>query len=87
VRVVGRLLSALGARHIVIADALWPEREAIAGRVEENGVRLSDTDWAVVAGNLRAASDAAAEFGLRCVFHHHAGAYVETPGELRGCSS
>jgi len=81
-RAVGYLLSGLGAHHLVIADALWPEREAIAGRVEENAVRLSDREWATAADNIRAASSVASEFGLRCVFHHHAGTYIETPAEV-----
>lgn len=82
VREVARLLCALGARHVVLADAMWPEREAAAGRVEENGVRLTGEEWGVVAENINAACDTAAGFGLRTVFHHHAGTYIETPGEV-----
>lgn len=82
VRAVGYLLKALGARHLVIADALWPEREAVAGRVEEASVRLTDRQWGIVAGNIRAACDVARKLSLRCVFHHHAGTYVETPAEI-----
>ncbi len=81
-RLVGRLLQTLGARYMVLADILWPEREAAAGRVEESGVRLRDRDWQVVSANVRAASDLAASFGLRPVFHHHAGTYIETPAEV-----
>ncbi len=78
----GRLLSALGARHLVLADALWPEREAVAGRVPAGSVHLSDREWETVAANTRAACQAAAELGLRCVFHHHAGTYIESPEEI-----
>lgn len=81
-RAVSELLSALGARHLVLADALWPEREAIAGRVSGSPVRLGASDWPMVAANVRAACELAAGFGLRCVFHHHAGSYVETPEEI-----
>ena len=80
-REVAKLLQACGARHLVLADAMWPEREAVSGRVEESSVRLTDRDWQTVAANLRRASELAAAFGLRPVFHHHAGTYIETPEE------
>jgi inosose dehydratase len=60
---------------------MWAEREAIAGRVNVDAV-LRDAQWALVASNVGAAADVAAEFGLRCVFHHHAGTYIETPAEI-----
>lgn len=81
-RRVASLLQALDARYLVLADALWPERETVAGRVAHSGVRLTNADWQTVAANVRAISDLAARFGLRCVFHHHAGSYIETPGEV-----
>jgi inosose dehydratase len=81
VRQVAELLQALGARYLVLADALWPEREAVAGRVQETNFRFTARDWDAAAGNLRKASELAAGFGLRCVFHHHAGTYIETPEE------
>lgn len=80
-REVAELLQALGARYLVLADALWPEREAVAGRVQETDLRFTARDWDAAAGNLRKASELAAGFGLRCVFHHHAGTYIETPEE------
>lgn len=80
-RQVAELLQALGARYLVLADALWPEREAVAGRVQETDLRLTDRDWETAAASLRKASDLAAEYGLRGVFHHHAGTYIETPDE------
>ncbi len=81
-RVVGELLRALGARYIVLADDLWPEREAVAGRTEQSGAGLTTSDWRTVAENVRAVIRQAAELGLRCVFHHHAGTYIETPAEV-----
>ncbi|MBI1790391.1 MAG: TIM barrel protein [Acidobacteria bacterium] len=79
---VARLLGALGARYLVLADALWPEREAIAGRVQQSNVRLSEAEWNTASRNLAAASQLASGFGLRSVFHHHAGTYIETPAEI-----
>ncbi|MHB1317884.1 MAG: TIM barrel protein, partial [Anaerolineae bacterium] len=53
-----------------------------AGRVTPE-MSLDDTDWATFAS---AASELArvvlAETGLRTVFHHHCGGYVETPAEI-----
>jgi inosose dehydratase len=88
-RMVARLLQSLDARYIVLADAMWSEREHVAGRVARSGVRLSDPEWSIVANNVRAAMDAAGGYGLRCVFHPHAGSYIETPEEverLLGCT-
>ena len=82
-RQVGKLLSELGASHMVIADALWPEREAVAGRAPEGGVYLEDADWRQVVSNIGTVCDVAAELNLRCVFHHHAGTYIETPDEVK----
>jgi len=82
VREVGKLLSALHVRHLILADQLWPEREAIAGRVEENGLGLSAGEWRIAADNLKAACDVAADLGLRPVFHHHVGTYIESPTEI-----
>jgi inosose dehydratase len=81
-RQVARLLQPLGAPFVVLSDALWPEREAVAGRVAEYRVRLSEEDWSRVRDNVRRAHEEAARFGLRCVFHHHAGSYIETPDEV-----
>jgi len=81
-RKVARLLATLGAKHLVLADDMWPEREAIAGRTAESAVRLNEADWAALASNVDAAARVAGEFGLRCVFHHHAGTYIETPKEI-----
>lgn len=81
-RVVGRLLAACGARFIVLADQMWPEREAVAGRAGSAGPSLSAQEWKTVAENVRKVASACRDLGLRCVFHHHAGTYIEAPGEV-----
>src|SRR5262249_25144758 len=81
-RVVSELLRDLGARFLVLSDDLWPEREAIAGRVAQSGVQLNDSQWRILTENIHAVSELASSFRLRCVFHHHAGTYIETPEEL-----
>ncbi len=82
-RQVGQLLGALGAPCLVLSDALWPERQAVAGRAAESQVHLTDPEWQTVAANVAAVCRLAAGLGLGCVFHHHAGTYVETPTEVR----
>jgi inosose dehydratase len=79
---VARLLQPLGAPFVVLSDALWPEREAVAGRAGESGIQLSEDDWSRVRENVNAAQNEARRFNLRCVFHHHAGSYIETPEEV-----
>ena len=81
-RAVSQLLRDLGARYLVLSDALWPEREAVAGRVAQSGISLNDSEWRTVTDNIRAVSELASAFGLRCIFHHHAGTYIETPDEV-----
>jgi len=79
---VGKLLSALGARYLVLSDALSSEREAVAGRAEENEVKLSESDWMCLAANIARVQELARDLGLRCVFHHHVGSYIESPAEV-----
>ncbi len=81
-RVVGKLLAECGARYLVLSDHMSPERMACAGWVEASGVALSAEDWKTVAANVRAAAAVAADMGLRSVFHHHVGSYIETPAEV-----
>ena len=79
---VAGLLGGVGAEYLVIADTLWPEREAVAGRAGEGGVTFGPEDWTCAANNLRKACQVVKDNGLRPVFHHHAGTYIETPEEV-----
>ena len=76
------LLRQVGAKHVVLADVLWPERVAVAGRVEETGVALDDESWSNVVKNVTDACGVALDYNLRPVFHHHVGTYIETHREL-----
>ncbi len=81
---VGRLLAALGARCIVLADdnGKVPELVAQAGR--RSGSALDDAAWRIVArGVNEIAARLRDETGLSVVFHHHGAGYVETPDETR----
>jgi inosose dehydratase len=83
VRRVGALLSALGAKLLVLADCQTPERREIAGRVPVDGSKsLKPDQWKQVGAIIRQVERASAEFGLRVVFHPHVATFVETPFEV-----
>jgi inosose dehydratase len=79
---VADLLAQSGARLIVLADAMSEARMAVAGRVNEERDGLTDEQWEAAADMLSRTARACAERGLRAVFHHHAGTFVETPKEI-----
>jgi inosose dehydratase len=80
---IARLLAGLGAGYIVLSSAGDERRAALAGRVPaDGGAGLSAAQWRVAAAGLEALARRCRELGLRAVFHHHAGTYVETPDEL-----
>ena len=85
IRRVGSLLSALGAKLVVLSDCQTSERRQIAGRVPVDGSKsLSAAQWKQVGAVIGDVERAAAEFGLRLVFHPHVATSVETPLEV-GC--
>ncbi|MBX7213252.1 MAG: TIM barrel protein [Thermoflexales bacterium] len=82
-----RLIAAVGdpstPPFLVLADDSpdVPARMANAGRVTP-AIGLSDAEWAVYAEGVNAVARAVnRETGLRCVFHHHTGGYIELPDE------
>jgi inosose dehydratase len=81
-RRVGRILSALGARYLVVIDRMVPERQRTAGR-SEAAARLAPSEWdgmiETIATVARIASE---EFGLRPVLHPHCGTHVEFDDEI-----
>lgn len=69
---------------IVLADenGSVEERTLNAGRVTPS-MGLSDNEWETYArGVEKVARAVKEETGMRCVFHHHCGGYVETPEEI-----
>jgi len=83
VRRVGSLLSALGAKLLVLSDWQTSERRQIAGRVPVNASKsLSAAQWKQVGAVIGDVESAAAEFGLCLVFHPHVATFVETPLEV-----
>lgn len=70
---------------IVLADdnATVPARTQNAGRIGPEHA-MSASQWeAFVAGVHRVARGVREATGLRTVFHHHCGGYIETPDELQ----
>jgi inosose dehydratase len=83
---VARLMYDAGYANafIVLADenGSVPERTQNAGRVTSK-MGLTEDQWKIFGiGANRIASAVKEETGLRTVFHHHCGGYVETPAEL-----
>ncbi|MBX9601654.1 MAG: TIM barrel protein [Bryobacteraceae bacterium] len=78
---VAKLLSAAGAEFLVLADRMDEARMRIAGSVTEAD-GMSDAQWKSAAALVTRIAEAAAILGLRTVFHHHGGTFVETPAEL-----
>ena len=77
-----RLLAALGAPVLVLAEAGDAHRERIAGRVRDADPRFSEVDWQRFAEGANEIARRAKEVGLVTAFHPHAGTYVETPREI-----
>lgn len=77
-----RLLADCGARVVVLADAMYEGRMTIAGRVVDERDGLSDQQWAAAAKLLGEVASKVNALGVRAVFHHHAGTYIETPREV-----
>jgi inosose dehydratase len=81
---VGRLLKAMGAVCVVLADenGSVPELVKRAGRRTDSA--LNSDQWDVYArGVNRVARSIYDELGLKVTFHHHCAGYVETPEEVR----
>jgi inosose dehydratase len=77
-----RLLAECGAPVVVIADAMYESRMAVAGSVVEERDGLPEAAWSAAAKLLQEISTEVNALGVRAVFHHHAGTYVETPSEI-----
>jgi len=82
-----RLLAAVATDpdpYLILADnnGTVPQRTQNAGRITAE-MGLSDEQWNIFAEGANRVADAVqSETGLRTVFHHHCGGYVETPDEI-----
>jgi inosose dehydratase len=81
---VGRLLAALNAVCLVLADENGKVPELVQQAGRRRGSALSADQWEVYAAGVnRVARKIYDELGLKVVFHHHCAGYVETPDEVR----
>ena len=82
IRTVGKLLAALKAPFLVMADDQSAERNNFSGRAREKDCpTLTADQWRHVGKLVAEAEKVANEFGLDLVFHPHVATYVETPEE------
>jgi hypothetical protein len=75
------LLAKSAAPFVVLADEMSPARMAVAGRVTAND-GLTSAQWNGAAKLLMRTAEECNRRGLRAVFHHHVGTFVETPDEV-----
>lgn len=83
---VAQLMHYAGYKNafIVLSDenGSIPERTVNAGRITPN-MGLTEEQWSVFASGAQKIALAVKEaYGIRTVFHHHCGGYVETPAEI-----
>lgn len=79
---VGKLLAALKAPFLVMADDQSAGRNDYSGRADEPACpRLKTEQWRHVGSLVAQAESVANDFGLDLVFHPHVATYVETPEE------
>ena len=77
-----RVLSAHGARRVVLIDSISPRRAPTAGRSNE-AERMTGDDRNAFFERLRSAARIAVEeYGLSATIHAHAGGWVEFEDEL-----
>ncbi|MCY0964200.1 TIM barrel protein [Parathalassolituus penaei] len=71
------------APYLVLIDHIHTERSLTAGH-STLAPRLSDQQWATTMSHIRQIAELARdEFGVRAVFHPHAGGYIEFEDEIR----
>lgn len=78
-----KLISAAGAKLLVLSDEITPARNAAAGRPEVgNTLSWSEAEWRNVKVAVGKVIEECRRLGLRVSFHHHVGTHVETPQEV-----
>jgi inosose dehydratase len=79
---IANILTESGAKIIVLADEMNPQRMAVAGRVIEERDGMTGQQWEFATKFLSLVAARCRELGLITAFHHHAGTFVETPPEI-----
>jgi inosose dehydratase len=77
-----QLISAAGAKLLILSDRITPQRNAVSGRrADANALSWTESQWKVAAQAIAEIIARCKARGLRVAFHHHAGGHVETPEE------
>ena len=77
-----KLISAAGAKLLILSDRITPDRNAVSGRrAEANAISWTEPQWKVAVQAIGEIIGRCKAMGLRVAFHHHAGGHVETPEE------
>jgi inosose dehydratase len=77
-----KLISAAGAKLLILSDKITPERNAVSGRrAEANALSWTEPQWQAAVNAIGEIIKRCKAVGLRVAFHHHAGGHVETPEE------
>jgi inosose dehydratase len=78
-----KLISAAGARLLILSDRITPERNAVAGRRRDaNQISWNAEEWLEATAAIQEVIALCKNQGLRVAFHHHAGSHIETPEEI-----
>src|SRR4029077_16765890 len=78
-----KLISAAGAKLLILSDKITPPRNAVSGRrAEANALSWTEPEWKAAATAIGEIINRCKAVGLRVAFHHHAGGHVETPEEV-----
>ncbi len=78
---LARFLAEVGARVLVVADVIRPQREPHAGSARAEH-EASSGDFARMAEAFQEIASRVKALGITCAFHNHAGTYVETEAEI-----
>jgi inosose dehydratase len=77
------VLAAVDCRHLIVADAMTPERIRLAGHVPADGsAGLTSAQWDTLIDHLAQVSALAARRNIQTHYHNHVGTHVETPTEV-----
>ena len=77
-----KLISAAGAKLLILSDRITPDRNAVSGRrAEANALSWTEPQWKLATQAIGEIIERCKAMGLRVAFHHHAGGHVETPEE------
>ena len=77
-----KALASLGAKHLVLIDAISPRRAPTAGRADE-AVQMEPDEWVAFRNRIVTIAKMGAEvYGLTVSIHAHAGGFIDFEPEL-----